>query len=58
MLIVGGRERTEEEYRNLFLQAGLRLTRIVPTTHEISVIEGVRPGESRLPGQLTPRRLV
>ncbi|MBN1359642.1 MAG: hypothetical protein JW993_03570 [Sedimentisphaerales bacterium] len=42
MLIVGGRERTEEQYRRLFYQADLRLSRIIPTAHEVSVIEGVR----------------
>jgi len=42
MLIVGGRERTEEQYRRLFRKAGLTLSRIVPTAHEVSVIEGVR----------------
>lgn len=41
MLVVGGCERTEEQYRNLFARAGLRLNRIVPTAHEVSVIEGV-----------------
>lgn len=41
MLLVGGRERTEAQYRELFAQAGLRLTRIVPTAHEVSIIEGV-----------------
>lgn len=42
MLIVGGRERTEEQYQRLFSRAGLKLNRIVPTAHEISVIEGIR----------------
>lgn len=42
MLLVGGRERTEEEYRRLFTAAGLKLSRIVPSTAEVSVIEGVR----------------
>ncbi len=42
MLIVGGRERTEEQYRRLFSQAGLTLSRIVPTAHEVSIVEGVR----------------
>lgn len=42
MLIVGGRERTQEQYRRLFQQAGLMLSRIVPTAHEVSVIEGVQ----------------
>lgn len=40
MLIPGGKERTEAEYRKLYDQAGFQLTRIVPTTTEISVIEG------------------
>lgn len=41
MLVVGGRERTKKEYSELFSTAGLRLTRVVPTAHEVSVIEGV-----------------
>lgn len=41
MLIVNGRERTEDQYRGLFSQAGLKLNRIVPTAHEVSIIEGV-----------------
>ena len=41
MLVVGGRERTKEQYAELFSAAGLRLIRIVPTAHEVSVIEGV-----------------
>jgi SAM-dependent methyltransferase len=42
MLVVGGRERTREQYAELFSAAGLRLTRVVQTAHEVSVIEGVR----------------
>lgn len=42
MLIPGGKERTEDEYRRLYHDAGFELTRIVPTSTEISVIEGVR----------------
>jgi len=41
MLVVGGRERTEEQYAGLFSAAGLRLNRVVPTGHEVSIIEGV-----------------
>ncbi len=41
MLVVGGRERTREQYVNLFSAAGLRVARVVPTDHEVSVIEGV-----------------
>lgn len=47
MLVVGGRERTKEEYAALFSAAGLRLTRVVPTDHEVSIVEGVRsPGSA------------
>jgi len=37
----GGKERTAEEYRELFAKAGLRLTQIVPTKSPYSVIEAV-----------------
>ena len=40
MVVPGGMERTEEEYRKLFEAAGFRLTRIVPTKTWVSVIEG------------------
>lgn len=42
MLLVAGRERTEEEYGRLFSAAGLKLSRVVSTTSEVSIIEGVR----------------
>jgi hypothetical protein len=42
MLIVEGRERTREQYEQLFSQAGLKLNRIVPTAHEVSIIEAVQ----------------
>ncbi len=42
MLLVGGRERTEEEYRRLFSAAGLKLTRVVSTASEVSIVEGLR----------------
>lgn len=41
MLIVGGRERTEQQYRQLLRQAGLELNRIISTAHEISIVEAV-----------------
>lgn len=37
----GGKERTSAEYEALFAQAGLRLTRIIPTKSAYSVIEAV-----------------
>ncbi len=42
LLIPGGKERTEAEYRELFSTAGFELTRIVPTATEVSVIEAVK----------------
>ena len=40
MVIPGGKERTEVEYRELFQAAGFRLTSITPTQTDVSVIEG------------------
>jgi hypothetical protein len=40
LVIPGGKERTEEEYRKLYEAGGFQLTRIVPTKAEVSVIEG------------------
>jgi len=42
LVLLGGRERTREEYRDLFARAGLRLRRVVPTAGPLSVVEGVR----------------
>lgn len=42
LTIPGGKERTEEEYRELFAAGGFQLTHIVPTAAEISIIEGKR----------------
>jgi len=41
MVVAGGLERTEAEYRQLFAAHGFRLARVVPTAGDISVIEGV-----------------
>ena len=38
----GGRERTAEEFRDLFAQAGMRLTRMIPTQAENSILEVVK----------------
>lgn len=40
LAIPGGMERTEEQYRTLFAQAGFTLGRIVPTASPVCVIEG------------------
>jgi hypothetical protein len=41
LAVTGGRERTEREYAELLEASGFRLTRVVPTAAEISVIEAV-----------------
>lgn len=42
LLLPGGRERTEEEFRTLFAKAGFQLTRIVPNKSPLAVIEAER----------------
>jgi len=43
MMLVGpgGQERTAEEYRALLAKAGFRMTRVVPTTTPVSIVEAV-----------------
>jgi hypothetical protein len=42
MLLIGGCERTQEEYSRLFWEAGLKLNRVIPTASEVSILEGIR----------------
>lgn len=42
LVVAGGRERTENEYRDLLQAAGFRLERIIPTHSPFSVIEATR----------------
>jgi hypothetical protein len=42
VIFPGGKERTPDEYRALLEGAGFRLTRIVPTPQQMSLIEAVR----------------
>jgi hypothetical protein len=42
MLVIGGRERTKKEFGAMFAEAGLKLTRVVPTKSPLSIVEGVR----------------
>ena len=42
LVMEGGKERTEKEYRKLLAAAGFRLTRIVPTHSPFSLVEGVK----------------
>src|SRR6185312_2272686 len=42
MLLTGGRERSEPEFRTLFERAGLQLERVLPTSHPaVEIIEAV-----------------
>ena len=41
LVMTGGRERTEAEYRALFEAAGFRLNRIFSTPMEVAVLEGI-----------------
>ena len=41
LLVSGGRERTEAEYGSLLSKGGFKLTRIVPTSSAVSVVEAV-----------------
>ena len=43
LVLAGGRERTEEEFRGLIEGAGLEFSRIVPTRSLFSIIEAVAP---------------
>ena len=40
MVLLNGKERTEDEFQDLFSRAGLKLNRIVPTRSEVSIVEG------------------
>jgi hypothetical protein len=42
MLVIGGRERTKKEFATIFAQAGLKMTRVLPTKCPLSIVEGVR----------------
>ena len=42
LAMAGGRERSEVDFAELFSQAGLRLSRVVPTKSPISVVEAVK----------------
>jgi hypothetical protein len=41
MLLLGARERTAEQYAELFAGAGFKLARVIPTTSPVSIIEAV-----------------
>jgi hypothetical protein len=39
LLMLGAKERTEQQYADLFATEGFRLSRIIPTTSPVSIIE-------------------
>jgi hypothetical protein len=41
LILAGGQERTADEFAALYEAAGFRLTRIIPTRSELSLIEGI-----------------
>jgi ubiquinone/menaquinone biosynthesis C-methylase UbiE len=41
MVVLGGKERTDNEYRELMAKAGLRMTRVVPTESDFAAFEAV-----------------
>ena len=41
MLLIGGKERTHKQFGYIFSEAGLKLNRIVPFQHDLSVVEGI-----------------
>ncbi len=42
LVITGGRERTEAEFKNLFESSGFKLSRILPTKENVYIIEGIK----------------
>src|SRR5262249_55516262 len=44
MVMTGGRERTEAEFKSLLAASGFKLTRVIRTASPICVIEAVRAG--------------
>ncbi len=41
MVMLGSKERTKDEFRQLFMRAGLRLKRVIRTGSSLSILEGV-----------------
>jgi hypothetical protein len=42
MVVLQGKERTRQEFSQLFKKAGLKLVRVVPTRSALSIVEGIR----------------
>jgi hypothetical protein len=41
LVMAGGRERDEDEFRRLLADGGWKLSRVVPTTSAVAVLEAV-----------------
>jgi hypothetical protein len=41
LVMAGGQERTEREYRTLLHKSGFRLERVIPTASQSSIVEAV-----------------
>ena len=53
LVMLGGRERTQTEYRRLLARAGFHLTQVIPTGTEFSVIDAA-PASSGPPRPAGP----
>lgn len=42
LLVTGGKERTAEDFRSLFDRAGFEMTRVIPTSSDLSIVEGIK----------------
>jgi hypothetical protein len=42
LVMTGGRERTEPEFRDLFEASGFALSQVIPTRESVCVLEGFR----------------
>lgn len=42
LMLPGGKERTEDEFRQLLSASGFNMTRVIPTPSPISIIEAVK----------------
>jgi hypothetical protein len=47
LILAGGRERTQEEFRQLLAHSGFRMTAVLPTRSFVSVVEAVPEQLSR-----------
>ena len=42
MLMIGGKERTKEQFETIFNKAGLKINQIMAITPAISIVEGIK----------------